>query len=117
MSLSCTMNVPRLPALLPAVLLCLSLSAPAQTASAAPPQLKALPNGIELTSGTTILQVTALRDDVLRVRASHSGQLPEDASWAVLPEARTSTVAERSEERRVGKECPSKCRSRWSPYH
>ena len=26
-------------------------------------------------------------------------------------------LAERSEERRVGKECPSKCRSRWSPYH
>src|SRR3546814_20037088 len=24
--------------------------------------------------------------------------------------------AERSEERRVGKECVSKCRSRWSPY-
>jgi glycosyltransferase involved in cell wall biosynthesis len=23
----------------------------------------------------------------------------------------------RSEERRVGKECTSKCRSRWSPYH
>src|SRR3546814_18082875 len=23
----------------------------------------------------------------------------------------------RSEERRVGKECVSKCRSRWSPYH
>ena len=22
-----------------------------------------------------------------------------------------------SEERRVGKECPSLCRSRWSPYH
>ena len=26
-------------------------------------------------------------------------------------------VAERSEERRVGKECVSLCRSRWSPYH
>ena len=26
-------------------------------------------------------------------------------------------VKERSEERRVGKECASKCRSRWSPYH
>ena len=26
-------------------------------------------------------------------------------------------VAKRSEERRVGKECPSLCRSRWSPYH
>src|SRR3546814_13242420 len=26
-------------------------------------------------------------------------------------------VAVRSEERRVGKECVSTCRSRWSPYH
>src|SRR3546814_9542597 len=25
--------------------------------------------------------------------------------------------ADRSEERRVGKECVSTCRSRWSPYH
>ena len=27
------------------------------------------------------------------------------------------TAENRSEERRVGKECPSLCRSRWSPYH
>ena len=27
------------------------------------------------------------------------------------------TVVQRSEERRVGKECVSLCRSRWSPYH
>src|SRR3546814_16166461 len=26
-------------------------------------------------------------------------------------------IAPRSEERRVGKECVSPCRSRWSPYH
>src|SRR3546814_19426528 len=26
-------------------------------------------------------------------------------------------VIKRSEERRVGKECVSTCRSRWSPYH
>ena len=26
-------------------------------------------------------------------------------------------VEDRSEERRVGKECSSPCRSRWSPYH
>src|SRR3546814_15078197 len=26
-------------------------------------------------------------------------------------------LADRSEERRVGKECVSPCRSRWSPYH
>src|SRR3546814_11039803 len=28
-----------------------------------------------------------------------------------------SAIFERSEERRVGKECVSTCRSRWSPYH
>src|SRR3546814_4525032 len=28
-----------------------------------------------------------------------------------------ATLALRSEERRVGKECVSTCRSRWSPYH
>src|SRR3546814_9644650 len=28
-----------------------------------------------------------------------------------------SPSASRSEERRVGKECVSTCRSRWSPYH
>ena len=31
------------------------------------------------------------------------------------PEVRE--IAARSEERRVGKECTSVCRSRWSPYH
>src|SRR3546814_12755649 len=30
---------------------------------------------------------------------------------------RTLTTLARSEERRVGKECVSTCRSRWSPYH
>ena len=28
-----------------------------------------------------------------------------------------ATERSRSEERRVGKECRSLCRSRWSPYH
>src|SRR3546814_13964047 len=50
------------------------------------------------------------------------------ASYAVLPQwrlgvnvsrsARAPSAEElRSEERRVGKECVSTCRSRWSPYH
>src|SRR3546814_9947763 len=30
---------------------------------------------------------------------------------------RASPRTRRSEERRVGKECVSQCRSRWSPYH
>src|SRR3546814_8691288 len=33
------------------------------------------------------------------------------------PDRRNARLADRSEERRVGKECVSPCRSRWSPYH
>src|SRR3546814_3153137 len=35
--------------------------------------------------------------------------------WSICDEAARSAL--RSEERRVGKECVSTCRSRWSPYH
>ena len=37
----------------------------------------------------------------------------------LIPEKLQSvgTIPMRSEERRVGKECTSWCRSRWSPYH
>jgi alpha-glucosidase len=49
-------------------------------------------NGIEIRAGSAIMQITALRDDVLRVRVGPDGQLPEDASWAVLPASRTSSV-------------------------
>src|SRR3546814_17695156 len=34
-----------------------------------------------------------------------------------IGEQHQDAAAERSEERRVGKECVSTCRSRWSPYH
>src|SRR3546814_16948739 len=36
---------------------------------------------------------------------------------AILVMLETSRRALRSDERRVGKECVSRCRSRWSPYH
>src|SRR3546814_3139994 len=35
----------------------------------------------------------------------------------LLGEAHILEPKDRSEERRVGKECVSTCRSRWSPYH
>src|SRR3546814_12944925 len=41
--------------------------------------------------------------------------LPEIDGLTVLDRWRKEGL--RSEERRVGKECVSKCRSRWSPYH
>src|SRR3546814_13007574 len=36
-----------------------------------------------------------------------------EAAWAVF----AASTEQRSEERRVGKECVSTCRSRWSPDH
>lgn len=54
---------------------------------------KPLANGIEVSSGKAIIQITALRDDVIRVRVGRDGTLPENASWAVLPAARTQRVA------------------------
>src|SRR5213595_2679223 len=35
----------------------------------------------------------------------------------ILDDGGDATLLLRSEERRVGKECPQLCRSRWSPYH
>jgi alpha-glucosidase len=52
-----------------------------------------LANGIELRGGSMLMQITALRENVLRIRASRNGVLPEDASWAVLPEALKSVAA------------------------
>src|SRR3546814_2365619 len=40
-----------------------------------------------------------------------------EESPAVVFEAKVRHHLRRSEERRVGKECVSTCRSRWSPYH
>src|SRR3546814_17773388 len=37
--------------------------------------------------------------------------------WLSLPMVLLGLGVVRSEERRVGKECVSTCRSRWSPYH
>src|SRR3546814_12600881 len=39
------------------------------------------------------------------------------ATGAAIHFRLVTTKAGRSEERRVGKECVSTCRSRWSPYH
>src|SRR3546814_18693775 len=41
---------------------------------------------------------------------------PEGKAPATKTTARKAP-AKRSEERRVGKECVSTCRSRWTPYH
>jgi alpha-glucosidase len=83
------------------VLFCVNICIATENCSAATPQKtlgyselkefsgeKSLLNGIEVHSGKAILQVIALRDDVLRVRIGRDGVLPEDASWAVLASSR-----------------------------
>jgi alpha-glucosidase len=58
---------------------------------------RAIANGIEIHSGTATLTVTALRDDLLRVRISATHALSADESWAVLPDARTAQVTVKPE--------------------
>jgi alpha-glucosidase len=53
---------------------------------------RATASGLEIQSGGAIMQIIALRDDVLRIRVGPAGTLPEDASWAVLPSSRTSAI-------------------------
>jgi alpha-glucosidase len=53
---------------------------------------EAIRDGIRLKQGKLILQVEALRDNVLRVRASAKADLPEDASWAVPQQIRQQAV-------------------------
>ena len=53
---------------------------------------RALINGIEVRAGSAVMQITALRDDIVRVRVGPAGQLPEDVSWAVLPASRSASI-------------------------
>ena len=49
-------------------------------------------DGADIHSGPLFMRVTALADDVLRVRAAAAADLPEDASWAVSEEARGRSI-------------------------
>ena len=55
-------------------------------------QITPAQSGLTAVADGVTLQVNALRDDVLRVRMWKGDAVPEDASWAVLAEARTSSV-------------------------
>jgi alpha-glucosidase len=49
-------------------------------------------DGVDIHSDASFIRVTALTDDILRVRAVAAGDLPEDASWAVPGEMRGRSV-------------------------
>lgn len=64
----------------------LAQAAPAKTGVAA------RADGLELHAGNVLMRVTALTDSIVRVRIGRDGKLPEDASWAVLPEMRAAST-------------------------
>jgi alpha-glucosidase len=67
----------------------------AANSPAAPAALKTLiarDDGAEIQSGPTRLRVTAITEDVLRVRVAPAGEFSEDASWVVPAEVRHRTV-------------------------
>src|SRR3546814_15408409 len=66
--------------------------------------------GTSSASDVTFLSAIVLLDEL---RAPSGLRLIRSKIWPRL----TTNPSWRSEERRVGKECVSTCRSRWSPYH
>ncbi len=50
-------------------------------------------DGLTLRLRRGVMRVTALDDDVIRVRAAGGAVLSEDASWSVLPDARAARAA------------------------
>src|SRR3546814_12105891 len=58
-----------------------------------------------------------LRREVTSTRSAHRCQTCTRHAGLRLSGKELCGTLDRSEERRVGKECVSTCRSRWSPYH
>src|SRR3546814_2167363 len=57
-----------------------------------------------------------LRFDIHRLHHIVARRISQIVFWKIAPLDRV-VIAVGSEERRVGKECVSTCRYRWSPYH
>ena len=93
-------------------------------------------SGQEIIEPDAALKVTIATDDTAKtitftdagIGMSHGelienlGTIAHSGSKAFLEQLRAKAQggavdATRSEERRVGKECSIRCRSRWSPYH
>src|SRR3546814_1579194 len=71
---------------------------------------------------TCALPISPIRSKAVRKLALRLAKRRSHAPAIPIPAPATgpltiAIVGLRSEERRVGKECVSTCRSRWSPYH
>src|SRR3546814_11683020 len=71
-------------------------------------------------SAEAVLQAHASGGPVLehqKVALERAGQALDQLRAGASRDLASAMQRDRSEERRVGKECVSTCRSRWSPYH
>src|SRR3546814_3232220 len=66
---------------------------------------------------TRFALVTGVQTCALPILPNDSVDMDSWESSACYPRRTFYPLSDRSEERRVGKECVSTCRSRWSPYH
>src|SRR3546814_6736339 len=73
-------------------------------------QTCALPIWSGVLTGASVVFFAVFGYDTLTTAAEESKHPQRDLPRSVL-------LSLRSEERRVGQECVSTCRSRWSPYH
>ena len=73
-----------------ALLCAITVAGAAQSAGTS--DLQHLDNGLRVHRGEETMEITTLRDDVVRVRSWRGSAAPEDTSWAVLPEALHSTA-------------------------
>src|SRR3546814_14797421 len=71
---------------------------------------KLVPGGSEHSFGIHVARMAGMPQSILDRANLLLKQLEEERSS-------DSSLKNRSEERSVGKECVSTCRSRWSPYH
>src|SRR3546814_19263137 len=73
---------------------------------------------ISVIPGTTVLLIAAYPLRAMSASlSSSSARLLDDMSAPYYSTQRRRTGSSRSEERRVGQECVSKCRSRRAPYN
>src|SRR3546814_18893568 len=93
---------------------------PGRDRQAGPGQLawRAVENPLPPVEVLSADQVEAIHEASLRVLEEVGMDFLHPEALAILKQAGAAVEAgTRSEERRVGKECVSTCRSRWSPYH
>src|SRR3546814_10875268 len=80
-----------------------------------PLSLKAYKQEIARREQAAMIEEAEADADGIRSRCQSFAEFVKEA-WRII-EPGTPLKWNRSEERRVGKECVSTCRSRWSPYH